>query len=107
MADDDTELVARDMDLAEAAKELTKSLNFHTGMLSMPEEFGDYTESKTGERVETMDCMVVTITTVDDLEHTFTFLKQDVLELTQHFMKWINDLHAAGRCDCGDHDDAT
>ena len=102
--DDDSELVARDMELDEAAKELVKGLDFHTGMLVMPEEFGDYTMANTGERTSTLDCMVVTITTVDHEEHLFTLLKQDVLELSQHFIAWINDLHEAGRCDCGEHD---
>jgi len=103
--DDDIELIATDMTLDEAAQEIVASIDFHTGMLVMPEEFSDFTQVRSGERVETMDCMVVTFNTIDHESHKYTLLFDDVIDMTKHFVSWLKDLHEAGRCNCGDHDD--
>ena len=101
--DDEVDITFRDMSLDEAASELVREMRFDTGMMVMPPEFSDYTE-KAGKRVETIDCMVMHITGVDDEVRTFTFTRDDVKEMVMHFISWINDLHDAGRCDCGEHE---
>ena len=99
---DDSELHFNELSMGEAAKQLIAAITFDTGFMNMPPDFGDYTEAL-GERVESIDCMVMTITGVDKIERPFTLTIDDVKEMVVHFAKWLNDLHESGRCGCDEH----
>jgi len=99
---DDLDMHFNELDINEAARQLVAAISFDTGWMNMPDDFGDYTEAL-GERIATIDCMLMTLTTVDRVERPFTLTVDDVKEMLAHFAAWMNTLHESGRCGCDEH----
>ena len=97
------DVLTHDVPLKEIPGLLVTKLHVSTGFMTFQCDDHDH-DHHDHDIDEDRDVAVVQLRMLDGEEGTIVMAASSAMRLAADLMEWLNELHEAGRCECGDHE---